>query len=87
MARSIHEVEFIFSTIFGSIWNTHSLTLDGNATLPFNVHVIQDLILEVAVFYKAALLNKPVGKGGFSMIYMGDYAKVSDLAIVIFPQV
>jgi hypothetical protein len=33
--------------------------------------------LEIAVFYQMSLLNQPVGKGRFAVVYMRDDAKVA----------
>jgi hypothetical protein len=57
----------------------HGLALDGNASLPFDVHVVKDLVAKLPVSNQAGVLNQPVGQGGFPVIDMGNDAEISDL--------
>ena len=47
MAGGIDEVEYIVLPILGTIHQSHSVGLNGNAPLPLQVHVVQELILHV----------------------------------------
>jgi hypothetical protein len=62
-----------------SIGNRNGLAFYGDAPFPFNVHGIQNLILEIPVLHEVALLNEPVCQGGLSMVNMGYDAKVTDI--------
>ena len=55
------------------------MALDGDATFPLQVHIIQQLFLHIAVGYGIGSFQQPIGKGALTMIYMGDYAKISYL--------
>jgi hypothetical protein len=58
--------------------NCHSLAFDRNAPFPLNVHIVEDLILEVAIVDKVTFLDKPVGQGRFAVIDVGDNTKVTN---------
>jgi hypothetical protein len=55
----------------------NGLTLDGDPPLALDVHIIQDLILEVSLINQTRILNEAVCKGRFSMINVCDDAKVT----------
>ena len=82
MARSVDKVEGIVLPVVGGVIQTHGAGLDGNAALLFKIHIVKDLILHYALLHRAAGLNKPVGKGGFAVVDMGDYGKISDKLLI-----
>ena len=45
------------------------------------LHVVQYLILHLALGQQACFLNDAVGKGGFSMINMCNDTKISDFTL------
>ena len=77
MAGGVDEVEIIGLAISGLIWQADRLTLDGDAALAFDVHVVEQLVLELPVGNEIAVLDHAVGQGRFAMINMGDYAEIS----------
>jgi hypothetical protein len=60
------------------------LAFNGNAPFPLDVHIIEELVTEFPITYHFADLDKSVGKGGFSMINMGDYAEVPDVIHICY---
>ena len=62
-----------------AIGQGYGVAFDGNAAFPFDVHIVQDLILKVSFIAYAGKLNQAVGKRGFTVVNMSDDAKVSDV--------
>ena len=48
MARCVHQIQHIGFAILGGIGQANRLRLDGDAALPLQLHVIQDLFLHFA---------------------------------------
>ena len=72
----------------------HRREFYGDAALSFQVHGVQELFFHIAVRHGAGKFQKTIGQGTFSMINMGDDAKVADvfighfmLAMVIFHRI
>ena len=62
MAWGIDKIQFIVMAVTRTVGNSHRLALYGNAPLPFQIHVIQNLLLHFAVFNYLRFLDKAVGK-------------------------
>ena len=62
MTRGINKIKNIFLTIIGFINRTHGLSLNGYTPFPFQVHVIQNLGLHLALRKKPCHLDDAVGK-------------------------
>jgi hypothetical protein len=58
--------------------HAHSLGLDGDAALAFDVHTVQILGLHVAGLNDAGVLQHAVGQSGFTVVDVGDDAEVPD---------
>ena len=81
MARCVNHIQNIFFSILRLINRPDRLRLDGDAAFPFQVHVVQYLILHLALGQQACFLDDAVGKGGFSMINMCNDTKISDFTL------
>jgi hypothetical protein len=55
------------------------MALDRYTPFPFQIHIIQYLILKVAVGQGVGQLNQPVGQGTFSVVNMRYNAKIPDV--------
>src|SRR4030043_1901112 len=77
MTWRVNQVENILLSVFSMIGKGNGLTLDGDPPLALDVHIIQDLILEVSLINQPRILNETVCKGRFSVINVCDDAKVS----------
>ena len=55
------------------------MTFDSNTFFPFQVHVIQHLVHHIPVTNGAGGLQKPVGQGGFAVIYVGDDTEIANI--------
>ena len=54
--------------------------LDGNATLPLQIHGVQDLGRHLPLVNGVALLQKAVCQGGLAVVNMGNDGKITDMA-------
>ena len=79
MTGRVDEVEMIGHAIPGRVRQAYGLAFDGNSPLSFDIHGIQDLILEVPVRNHIRKLNESVGQRGFAMVDMGDDAEISNI--------
>jgi hypothetical protein len=77
VSGGIYQVEYVLAAIDSGIGDSHRLALDGDAPFPLYVHVVQDLILKIAVCYKMAFLDEAVGKGRLSVIDMRNDAEIA----------
>ncbi len=77
MARGIDQVEDIILSVLGAVGKGDGLALDGYTPFPFDIHVVEDLVLKVALVHNAGILDEPVRQGRFAVVNMGDNAEVS----------
>lgn len=55
------------------------MAFDGDAALPFNIHIIKYLVLKITFGNGIGYFEQPVGKSAFAVIYMSDDTKISDI--------
>jgi hypothetical protein len=79
VTRGIDQIQFEYLTGSARVGQGHGLALDGNASFPFDLHVIEDLIAKLPVADQAGVLNHSIGQGGFSMIDVSNDTEVSNL--------
>ena len=79
MTGGIDQVEDILFPIVGAVGEGNGLALDGDAPLPLDVHVVQDLVLEIAIVHHAGVLDQAVRQRRFAMVDVGDNAEVADV--------
>ena len=82
VTRGVDKVEFVLQAIQGVIVELDRAGLDGNAPLPLQIHVVQQLGLHLPLGDGVAQLDQPVGEGGFTVVDMGDDGKVADFALI-----
>ena len=82
VARRVDQVQLIGLPVGSLIVELHRPGLDGNAPLPLQVHVVQQLALHLPLGNGVALLNQPVRQGGFAVVDVGDNGKVADFGLV-----
>ena len=78
MARSVDEIEDILLT-FIIVHHLDRVALDGDALFPLQIHGIQHLILHLPLRKGVGVLQQTVRQRTLSMVYMGYYAKVTDI--------
>ena len=77
MPGGINKVQIIPFT-FVIILHLDRMALDGDAPLPFKVHVVEYLILVFPFRDCVGLFKKAVGQGAFAMVNMSYYAEITD---------
>ena len=83
MARSINQIKNILLPILGLVYRTYGLSLDGNTSLPLQIHIIQYLSLHLTTGQQTGLLDDTVRQGGLAMVYMCNNTKITDFTLVI----
>ena len=78
MAGGVDEVEGIGLAVIGSIIEPDGTRLDGDAALALKIHIVEDLLLHIALRDRAGLFQDAVGKGGLAVVNMGNNTEVSD---------
>ena len=63
MPRGIDEIHLVLFSVLSGVIQRHTLRLNGNATLAFQIHRIQHLVCHLAISETAASLNQPVCQG------------------------
>ena len=74
----IDQVQNVFLPSY-VIVNLNGVALDGDAFFPFQVHIVQYLVHHVAVADGGGDCKQPVCQGTFTVINMGDDAKIADI--------
>ena len=78
MPRRIDQVEYIFLPALRLVDDTHRLRLDGDASLPLKLHIIQHLGLHLAAGEKARHLNDAVRQRRFPVVDMRYNTKITN---------
>ena len=68
MARGVDEVELVGLAVLGSVVQGNGAGFDGDAALPLDVHVIEDLILHDALVHALGQLQNAVRQGGLAVV-------------------
>ena len=63
----------------GVVGQGYGIAFDRNAALPFNIHIVENLVLKVSLIADAGKLNQAIRQRGFAVINMSDNAEVSDV--------
>ena len=78
MARRVDEVQHILLPVVRRIVEAHGAGLDGDAALALEVHVVEHLILHLALVDRAALLEQPVGQRGLAVVNVRHNGKIAN---------
>ena len=79
VSRRINQVKHIGFPVFCLIIQADSTSFDGNTPFPFDVHIVQNLFFHVPLCNRKSLFENPVCQCGFSVVNMGDNAKIPNL--------
>jgi hypothetical protein len=55
------------------------MALDRNAPLPFQIHIVKNLLLHRFACHRIGHLKKSVGQCAFAMVDVGDNAEITNL--------
>ena len=82
VARRVDQVQGVCLPVLGLIAEGDGPGLDGDAPLPLQVHVVQQLALHLPLGDGAAGLQQPVRQGGLAVVDVGDDGKIPDFALI-----
>ena len=82
MAGGVDKVKIIYLPVLSGIIQVYCPGFDGDAPFPFDIHVVQQLVLHIPERYGAGFFKNSVGQGGLSMIDVGNNAEISDMILV-----
>ena len=86
VARGVDEVQLIGLAVLGLIVELHGPGLDGDAPLPLQVHVVQQLGLHLPGGDGVALFQQPVRQGGLAVVDVGDDGEIADIGLLAHRQ-
>ena len=81
VAGSVDEIKLIGLSVVGLVIKGDGVGLYGNASFPFEVHTVEQLILHIAQGHRVGYFEHTVGQGGFTVVDVGDYTKISDVLL------
>ena len=81
MAGRINEVKLVGAAVGGSVGNAHGLRLNGDAALTLQVHPVQILLAGLTLADHVGQFQNAVGQGGFTMVDVGNDAKIADVVL------
>ena len=79
MPGGVDQVEIVFLAVPGFVDRADRLALNGDAALPLQFHVVQDLVLHLPAREKSGLFNDAVRQGGFAVVDVGDDTEIPDM--------
>ena len=79
MTRGIDEVELVGLAVLGGVIHGHGAGFDGDAALPLDVHIVEDLILHDPLIDALGQLEDAVRQGGFAVVDVGDDTEIADV--------
>ena len=82
MPRGVDQVEGVSVPVLRPVVQPDSPGLDGDATLLFQVHVVQQLGLHLPLLYRSAQLDEPVRQCRFAVVNVGYDRKVADFRLI-----
>lgn len=78
MAGSINQVERVVLA-FKKIFHLNSMALNGDPSLAFEIHTVENLIFLITFANGMSLLQQLVGQSTFAVVNMGDDTKIPDI--------
>jgi hypothetical protein len=74
----INQVEDVGLAVRRLVLHARGLELDGDAPLPLQFHVVQELLLHVTGSHRSGVLQQAIGQGRFAVVDVGNDAEVAD---------
>ena len=75
---SVDQVQLVLLARAAAVRHSDRLGLDGDPTLPLQVHGVEVLVQHLPRGHGVRDLEQAVGKGGLAVVYVGDYAEVAN---------
>jgi hypothetical protein len=82
VARGVDEVQGVGFSVLRLIEDLDGAGLDGNAPLPLQIHIVQQLVLHLPLRHGVALLQQAIRQRGFAVVDVGNNGKVADMGLV-----
>ena len=67
------------STCPGVVGEGDGARLDRDAALPFELHIVEDLVLHVPLAHRLGEFQDAVRQRAFAVVYMRDDAEIADM--------
>jgi hypothetical protein len=77
MARRVDKIQGVFFTILSLVGKADSLALYGDSPLAFDIHIIEELVLEFSYGDESAELNHSIRQGRFAVVYVRYYTEIA----------
>ena len=77
VAGRIDQVELVGVAVARLVHHAHGMGLDGDAALPLQVHIVEDLGLHLAISHRAGELQQPVAERRLAVVDVGDDGEVA----------
>ena len=81
VAGRVDEVELVPLALI-PVLHPHRPGLDRDSPLPLELHVVEHLLLELPLLYRAGRLQQAVGQRTLAMVNVGDDRKIADVFAV-----
>ena len=82
MTRRVDQVQGIRLPILCRVENADGAGFDGDAALPLQIHVVQQLVLHLPLRHGVALLQQAIRQRGFTVIDVGNNGKIANMRLV-----
>jgi hypothetical protein len=79
VARRVDQIELVGVAVVCGVEHAHRFGLDGDSLLPLQVHLVEDLLLELASGDGAGVLQEAIGQRRLAVVDVGDDAEVTDV--------
>ena len=79
MAGGVDQVKFVVLAIFGVIAQRHCMSLNGNAPLPLQVHIIENLLLHISLLHRTGQFQQSVRQSGLAVVNVGNDGKIANV--------
>ena len=82
VAGGVDQVELVGVAVARLVHHAHSVRLDGDAALPLQVHIVEDLGLHLAAGHRARQLQQPVAERRLAVVDVRDDGEIAKEACV-----
>ena len=79
MAGGVDQVKLVVLAVFGVIAQRHRMRLNGNAPLPLQVHIIENLLLHIPLLHRTGQLQQSVRQSGLAVVNVGNDGKIANV--------
>src|SRR5690606_32797234 len=83
MTRGVNKIKLVFPAISGLVIKCHTLGLDSNAALAFQIHGVKHLCIHFTITETTTVLDKTISQGGFTMVNMSNDGKIPDVFYIV----